>query len=73
MVQRGMTPMEAIQSATSLAAKYLGWGDRVGRLAPGYFGDLIAVDGDPLADITRLQHVDTVIKGGRLYKQPGAH
>ena len=68
MVARGMTPMEAIKAATSLAANYLGWGDRIGRLSPGYFGDLIAVEGDPLQDIARLQHVDTVIKGGLLFK-----
>ena len=55
MVQRGMTPMEAIQSATSLAARHMGWADRIGSLQPGRFGDLIAVKGDPLADVTRLQ------------------
>ena len=70
MVARGMTPMEAIQSATSVAAHYLGWEDRVGALAPGRMGDLIAVAGDPLADITRLQNVAVVIKGGLLFKQP---
>ncbi len=70
MVQRGMTPMEAIQSATSLAAKHLGWADRVGSLQPGRFGDLIAVKGDPLADVTRLQDVAVVIKGGLAFKLP---
>jgi len=70
MVQRGMTPMEAIQAATSLAAKHMGWADRIGSLQPGRFGDVIAVKGDPLADITRLQHVDVVIKGGLVFKQP---
>jgi imidazolonepropionase-like amidohydrolase len=70
MVSRGMTPMEAIQSATSLAAKHMGWGDRIGSLQPGHFGDVIAVKGDPLADITRLQHVEVVIKGGLVFKQP---
>ena len=70
MVERGMTPMEAIQSATSLAANYLGWADRVGALKPGLMGDLIAVAGDPLADIARLQDVAVVIKGGLLLKQP---
>ncbi len=71
MVQRGMTPMEAIQSATSLAAKHMGWADRIGSLQPGRFGDLIAVKGDPLADITRLQDVAVVIKGGLVFKLPG--
>jgi imidazolonepropionase-like amidohydrolase len=70
MVQRGMTPMEAIQSATSLAAKHMGWADRIGSLQPGRFGDLIAVKGDPLADITRLQDVAVVIKGGLVFKLP---
>jgi imidazolonepropionase-like amidohydrolase len=71
MVARGMTPMQAIQSATSLAAHYMGWDDRVGRLAPGLFGDLIAVRGDPLKDIARLQQVKVVIKGGIPFKLPG--
>jgi imidazolonepropionase-like amidohydrolase len=70
MIQRGMTPMEAIQSATSVAARYMGWGDRVGSLQPGRFGDLIAVRGDPLADITLLQNVTVVIKGGLAFKLP---
>jgi imidazolonepropionase-like amidohydrolase len=70
MVQRGMTPMEAIQSATSVAARYMGWADRVGALTPGHFGDLIAVKGDPLADIKLLQTVPVVIKGGLPFKLP---
>jgi imidazolonepropionase-like amidohydrolase len=70
MVQRGMTPMEAIQSATSLAAQHMGWADRIGSLQPGRFGDLIAVKGDPLADVTRLQDVAVVIKGGLAFKLP---
>jgi imidazolonepropionase-like amidohydrolase len=70
MVQRGMAPMAAIQSATSVAARYMGWEDRVGALVPGRYGDLIAVRGDPLADITRLQDVAVVVKGGAIVKQP---
>jgi imidazolonepropionase-like amidohydrolase len=70
MVQRGMTPMEAIQSATSVAARYLGWSDRVGAIEPGRFGDLIAVRCDPLADITCLERVDAVVKGGLIFKRP---
>ena len=70
MVERGMTPMQAIQSATSVAAHFMGWSDRVGALEPGRFGDLIAVRGDPLADISRLQQVDVVIKGGLIFKLP---
>ena len=70
MVARGMTPMEAIQSATSVAAHYMGWSDRVGVLKPGLMGDLIAVPGDPLQDITRLQKVDVVVKGGLAFRTP---
>jgi imidazolonepropionase-like amidohydrolase len=70
MVQRGMTPMQAIQSATSVAARRMGWDDRVGSLQAGRFADLIAVKGDPLADITRLQDVAVVIKGGLAFKLP---
>lgn len=70
MVERGMSPMAAIQSATSLAARHMGWGDRIGSLQPGKFGDVIAVTGDPLADVTRLQDVAVVIKGGLVFKQP---
>jgi imidazolonepropionase-like amidohydrolase len=64
MVERGMSPMEAIQAATSVAARYMGWGDRVGAIAPGMFGDVVAVRGDPLQDVRRLQDVAHVIKGG---------
>ena len=70
MVQRGMTPMEAIQSATSIAARYMGWERDVGALEPGRFGDLVAVKGDPLDDISRLQDVAVVVKGGLVFKRP---
>lgn len=70
MVQRGMTPMEAIKSATSVAASYMGWGDRLGALTPGRVGDLIAVKGDPLEDIARLQNVAVVVKDGLVFKLP---
>jgi imidazolonepropionase-like amidohydrolase len=68
MVEYGMTPMEAIQAATSVAAKYLGWEDRVGAVQAGRYGDLIAVAGNPLADIRLLESVDVVIKGGEVFK-----
>ncbi|MGE0580841.1 MAG: amidohydrolase family protein [Steroidobacteraceae bacterium] len=68
MVERGMTPMEAIQSATSAAAHAMGWSDRIGTLAPGRFGDLIAVRGDPLADVRQLEDVAVVVKGGLLFR-----
>jgi imidazolonepropionase-like amidohydrolase len=60
----GMTPMQAIVAGTAAAADLLGWGDRVGRVAPGYLADLVAVRGDPLADITLLERVEWVMKGG---------
>jgi len=64
MVKRGLTPLEVIQAATINAAELLGWPDKVGALEPDYYADLIAVDGDPLADITVLQRVTFVMKGG---------
>jgi imidazolonepropionase-like amidohydrolase len=67
MVKWGLTPMQAIQSATTAAADLLGWSDRVGTVAPGFFADLVAVDGDPLRDVTTLEHVRFVMKGGRVY------
>lgn len=71
MVEFGMSPMDAIRSATSVAARYIGWADRVGALEPGRFGDLIAVRGDPLADVTVLQDVAAVVKGGQVFKLTG--
>jgi imidazolonepropionase-like amidohydrolase len=67
MVRYGMTPMQAIQSATSEAAKALGKTD-LGSVAPGAWGDLVAVRGDPLKDISGLEHVDGVIKAGKLVR-----
>jgi imidazolonepropionase-like amidohydrolase len=68
MVQWGMTPMQAIQSATMNAADLLGWSDRVGSIQVGRFADLVAVDGDPLRDITELERVKFVMKGGTVYR-----
>ncbi|HVU18629.1 MAG TPA: amidohydrolase family protein [Candidatus Didemnitutus sp.] len=68
MVKWGMTPMQAIQAATVNAADLLGWNTKVGQLAPGFFADLVAVKGDPLADVTVLEKVDFVMKGGVIYK-----
>jgi imidazolonepropionase-like amidohydrolase len=68
MVRYGLTPMQAIQSATTSAADLLGWSDRVGSITPGRYADLVAVEGDPLADITLLERVNFVMKGGVVYK-----
>jgi imidazolonepropionase-like amidohydrolase len=75
MTKRGLTPLEAIQAATINAAELLNWQDKVGALEPEHYADLIAVDGDPLADITVLQHVTFVMKGGAVVKDgaAGAH
>jgi len=78
MVEYGMTPMEAIQSATRNAAQALGREADVGAIAPGRFADIIAVDGDPLASIRELEDVDVVIKGGELVsdrraRESGSH
>jgi imidazolonepropionase-like amidohydrolase len=70
MVQRGMTPMQAIQSATSVAARVMGWEDRVGALVPGRYGDLVAVEGDVLQDITLLERPAAVVKGGEVVRAP---
>jgi imidazolonepropionase-like amidohydrolase len=68
MVKWGLTPMQAIQAATVSAADLLGWNDKVGVIAPGAFADIIAVDGDPLKDVTELERVKFVMKGGVVYK-----
>ena len=68
LVKRGMTPAQAIQAATRTNAEALGWQDRVGSLDKGKFADLIAVTGDPLADIAELQRVKFVMKGGAIVK-----
>jgi imidazolonepropionase-like amidohydrolase len=68
MVRYGMTPMEAIQSATIRAAELLGKEDVLGSIALGRFADLVAVEGDPLADVRVLENVAHVMKGGTLVK-----
>nr|WP_281400266.1 amidohydrolase family protein [Sphingomonas sabuli] len=70
MVEYGMTPLQAIQSATVNAAAALGRND-VGQIAQGAYGDLVAVTGDPTADISVLERVEAVIKGGKLVSAAG--
>jgi imidazolonepropionase-like amidohydrolase len=67
-VSLGMTPLQAIRTATVNDADLLGWSDKVGSIEPGKWADLIAVDGDPLQDVTTLQHVKFVMKGGAVVK-----
>ena len=68
MVNHGMTSLEAIQSATIVAAKVMNWEDRVGQIKPGYFADIIAVRDNPLLNIRLLEDINVVIKGGVVYK-----
>jgi imidazolonepropionase-like amidohydrolase len=68
MVERGMLPMQAIQSATSAAAAHMGMADDVGAIEAGRYGDLIAVAGNPLDDIDALKDVRVVVKGGLVFK-----
>ena len=70
MVRYGMTPMAAIQSATIVAAELMGWKDRVGSIAAGKYADIIAVDGDALADLASFGKISFVMKGGAVYKSP---
>ena len=69
MVKYGMTPMQAIQAATSAAADLLGHSAELGSIKPGKYADIIAVTGDPLADIRLLENVPFVMKDGKIYKQ----
>jgi len=69
MVKYGMTPIQAIQSATTNAADLLGKSNLLGSLKPGKYADIIAVTGDPLSDIRVLEHVNFVMKEGKVYKQ----
>ena len=73
MAKLGLTPMEAIRAATTTAAELIGWQDTVGSIVAGKFADIIAVTGDPLADISELEHVKFVMKGGVIVKDNFAH
>jgi len=69
LVQYGMTPLEAIRAGTANAAKLLAWERDIGRLASGYYADVVAVPGNPLVDISAMQRVSFVMKGGVVYRQ----
>ncbi|HEX6107055.1 MAG TPA: amidohydrolase family protein [Gemmatimonadales bacterium] len=70
MVRYGMTPIQAIQAATISAAQLMGWEDRIGSLAPGKYADIIAVEGDALADLARFEKVAFVMRSGVVHKAP---
>jgi imidazolonepropionase-like amidohydrolase len=71
MVKFGMSPLAALQADLINGAKLLDWERQIGALKPGYLADVIAVPGNPLDDISTLQHVDFVMKGGEVYKRQG--
>jgi len=68
LVNGGMTPIDALRAATVNGAELLGRSDEIGTLEPGKFADIVAVQGDPLADITVMEKVVFVMKGGEVYK-----
>jgi len=70
LIEAGMTPLQAIHAGTLLNAELLGWDDRIGSLEPGKLADVIAVDGNPLEDITALERVVFVMKGGEIIVGP---
>jgi imidazolonepropionase-like amidohydrolase len=70
LVNYGMTPLAALQAGTINGAQVLGWQDQIGRLKPGYLADIVAVPENPLDDITALQRVAFVMKGGVIFRKP---
>ena len=68
MVTLGLTPVQALQAGTINAAELMGWSERVGSISKGKFADMVAVRGDPIADVRLLQHVQFVMKDGVVYK-----
>jgi imidazolonepropionase-like amidohydrolase len=69
MVKYGMTPLAALQADLINGAKLLGWQGQIGALKSGYMADVIAVSGDPLQDISVLQNIEFVMKGGVVYRR----
>ena len=72
MVKYGLKPLAVLQADLINGAKLLGWGGQIGELKPGYFADIVAVPGSPLEDITAVEHVSFVMKGGAIVKMPAA-
>jgi imidazolonepropionase-like amidohydrolase len=68
LVKYGMTPAQAIQTATTVASEMMGWQDRIGSIDKGKFADIVAVSGDPLKDITELERIRFVMKGGEIVR-----
>ena len=68
LVAYGMTPGQALRAATSVNAEMIGWQDRVGSIEKGYYADIVAVSGNPLNDITEMQRVKFVMKGGEIVR-----
>ena len=68
MVEYGMTPLQAIRSATSVGAENIGWGDRVGSIEKGKYADFVGVSGNPANDVTELERVKFVMKGGQVFR-----
>ena len=69
MVRYGMKPLAVLQADMIEGAKLLGWEGQIGELKPGYFADIVAVPGNPLEDITVVEHVSFVMKGGAVVRQ----
>jgi imidazolonepropionase-like amidohydrolase len=67
-VEYGMTPMQAIRSGTVVPSELLGWSDKMGTVEAGKWADIVAVSGDPLKDISEVERVRFVMKGGTVYK-----
>ena len=69
MVEFGLTPMAAIQAATSSAAEMLGMSGQIGVIAPGAYADIVAVPGDPLKDVNELSKISFVMKDGKVFRK----